>query len=163
MQSYDIQKLSILVLEKHLLIRNLLTEVFREFGVATVQSTHDPEIAWSMFQQFPVDLILSDWTEGLDGMAFLRRVRQSEESVDPFIPVIVCTANTECRHVCTARDMGMTDFLAKPVSAKTIYSRLCSVIEHHRSFIRVSDFFGPDRRRHVDVVYNDNERRRRAA
>jgi len=61
MQSYNIQKLSILVLEKHLLIRNLLTEVFREFGVPTVQSTCDPEVAGSMFQQFPVDLILSDW------------------------------------------------------------------------------------------------------
>lgn len=124
MQSYNLTKLSILVLERHLLIRNLLTEVFREFGVSTVMNTPDPNIAWEMFQQFPVDLIMSDWSEGLDGMAFLEQVRQGPESRNPFIPVIVCTANTEYRHVCRARDTGMTDFLAKPVDPDTLYQML---------------------------------------
>ncbi len=162
MQSYNLNKLSILVLEKHLLIRNLLTEVFREFGVSTVLNTQDTGVAWEMFQQFPVDLILSDWAEGLNGMAFLRRVRQDPESKNPFVPVIVCTANTEYRHVCCARDTGMTDFLAKPVSAKTIYSRICASIENHRPFVRVADFFGPDRRRHADALFGGVDRRKRA-
>jgi CheY-like chemotaxis protein len=162
MQSYNLEKLNILVLEKHLLIRNLLTEVFREFGVSTVLSTADPVIAWDMFKQSPVDLILSDWSDGLDGMAFLRLVRQSPESANPFVPVIVCTANTEYRHVCYARDTGMTDFLAKPVSAKTIYGRICAAIENQRAFVRAANFFGPDRRRHADSLYGGVDRRKRA-
>ena len=32
MRSYDLGKLSILVLEKHLLVRRLLTDVFSEFA-----------------------------------------------------------------------------------------------------------------------------------
>ena len=159
MQSYNLSKLSILVLEKHLLIRNLLTEVFREFGVSTVLNTPDPKIAWEMLQQFPIDLILSDWCPGLDGMAFLERVRQGPDSRNPFVPVIVCTANTEYAHVCTARDAGMTDYLTKPVSAKTIYSRICAVIENHRPFVHVGDFFGPNRRRHADPLFGGVERR----
>jgi len=161
MQAYDLTQLSILVLEKHLLIRKLLTDVFREFGVPTVQSTPDPRIAWDMFCQFPVDIILSDWTEGLDGMAFLTKVRRDEDSPDPFIPFIVCTANTEYRHVCFARDKGMTEYLAKPVSAHTIYARICALVENHRPFIRAADFFGPDRRRHLDEEYAGANRRRR--
>ena len=166
MKSYNLEKLSLLVLEKHLLIRNLLTDVFTEFGVPTVHSTPDPEIAWDTFKQFPVDLILCDWTYGLDGMAFLTRLRHDEESSDPFVPLIICSANTEYQHVCTARDKGMTEYLVKPVSAKTIYSRICAVIENQRPFIRASDFFGPDRRRHVDDVhgiYVGVERRSRVA
>ena len=124
MQAYDLTGLSILVLEKHLLIRKLLTDVFSEFGVPTVQSTQDPDVAWNMFLHFPVDIILSDWTEGLDGMAFLTSVRQDPDSPNAFIPVVVCTANTELRHICTARDAGMTEFLAKPVSAVAIYARI---------------------------------------
>ena len=162
MQSYNLTKLSILVLEKHLLIRNLLTEVFREFGVSTVMNTPDTKIAWEMFQQFPVDLIMSDWSEGLDGMAFLEQVRRGPDSRNSFIPVIVCTANTEYRHVCTARDTGMTDFLAKPVSARTIYSRICAAIENQRPFIRIAGFFGPDRRRHADSMFGGLNRRQRA-
>ncbi len=161
MQAYDLTQISILVLEKHLLIRKLLTDVFSEFGVPTVQSTPDPLIAWDMFRQFPVDIILSDWTEGLDGMAFLTKVRQDEDTSDPFIPVVVCTANTEYRHVCTARDKGMTEYLAKPVSAHTIYARICALVENRRPFIRIAGFFGPDRRRHMDEEYAGVNRRKR--
>ncbi len=162
MQSYDLTKLSILVLEKHLLVRRLLTEVFSEFGVPTVHSTHDPELAWDIFRQFPVDLILSDWTVDLDGMGFLNRIRLDPDSTDPYIPVVVCTANTEFRHVCIARDTGMTEFLAKPVSAKSIYNRICSVVENIRPFIRIGEFFGPDRRRHREGPFEGDNRRRRA-
>ena len=162
MRSYDLGHLSILVLEKHLLVRKLLTDVFSEFGVPTVQSTPEPEVAWNIFRQFNIDLILSDWTHGLNGMEFLKRIRQDPDSSDPFVPVIVCTANTEYRHVCFARDMGMTEFLAKPVSAKTIYNRICSVIENQRPFVRASTFFGPDRRRHRDDLFGGIDRRQRA-
>ncbi len=163
MRSYDLGKLSLLVLDKHLLVRRLLTDVFNELGVPTVHSTPDPDMAWNLFMQLPIDLILSDWTYDLDGMAFLIKLRQHKDSPNPFVPVLVCTANTEYQHVCIARDNGMTEFLAKPVSAKTIYSRICAVIENHRPFIRISDFFGPDRRRHRDGDYGGQERRSRAA
>ncbi|MBT3306727.1 MAG: response regulator [Alphaproteobacteria bacterium] len=159
MQAYDLRGLGILVLEKHLLIRKLLTDVFSEFGVPTVQSTPEPDVAWKMFCNFPVDIILCDWTEGLDGMAFLTKVRQDIESPNPFVPLVICTANSELRHVCTARDTGMTEFLAKPVSAHTIYGRICALVENHRPFIRVSDYFGPDRRRRQSDRFAGEDRR----
>ncbi len=159
MGCYDLKKLSILVLEKHLLIRRLLTDVFNEFGVATVFSTPVPEIAFDIFMTNPVDIVISDWTHDLDGMAFLQRLRQEQESQNPFIPVIVCTANTEMGHVSTARDLGMTNYLRKPVSAKMIYLAICAVIEDSRPFIRTGSFFGPQRRhRHIDP-YTGVERR----
>ncbi len=161
MQAYDLSELSILVLEKHLLIRKLLTDVFSEFGVPTVQSTSDPDIAWEMLTSLPPDIILCDWAHGLNGMKFLSRVRQDLDSPNPFVPVVVCTANTELHHICTARDTGMTEYLAKPVSARTIYSRICALVENHRPFIRISEFFGPDRRRHMTDDFSGENRRKR--
>ena len=163
MTAYDISSLNILVLEKHLLVRQLLTDVFREFGVPTVQSTSDPDKAWDMFVNFPVDIILSDWTHGLDGMAFLRKVRQNDSSANPYVPVIVITANTELSHVLTARDAGTTEFLAKPVSARLIYLRIVSMIENNRPFVRAKSFFGPDRRRRRAGEFSGLERRRSMA
>lgn len=159
MRYYDLTKLSILVLEKHLLIRKLLTEVFDEFGIATVLSTPVPEIAFDIFMTHPVDIAICDWTHELDGMAFLNRLRQDQESQNPFIPVIVCTANTEMGHVSTARDLGMTNYLSKPVSAKIIYLAICAVIEDHRPFIRTGSFFGPQRRHRRIVPYTGVEQR----
>ena len=37
-----------------------------------------------------------------------------------------------CRVIRTARDMGMTEFLAKPVSAQAIYGRICALVENQR-------------------------------
>lgn len=160
MKSYDLSQLNILVLEKHVLVRKLLTDVFSEFGVATVFSTHDPKVAYEYFRDSEPDIVLCDWTPDLDGMAFLRQIRQALDTPNPYAPIVVVTANTELRHVCHARDNGMTEFLAKPISAKTIYARLCNVIENPRPFIRVGDFFGPDRRRRATESFGIAERRR---
>lgn len=152
--------MNILVLEKHILVRRLLTDVFSEFGVATVFSTPSIPEAFDYFCERCPDIVLCDWTPDLDGMEFLRMIRWSDKSPNPYVPTVVVTANTELRHVCVARDNGMTEFLAKPVSAKTIYSRLCSVIEKPRPFIRVGNFFGPDRRRREAEPWGPAERRR---
>ncbi|MEX0694994.1 MAG: response regulator [Rhodospirillales bacterium] len=160
MKAYDLSKMNILVLEKHLLVRKLLTDVFLEFGVATVFSTPEPKEAYKYFCDNAPDIILCDWTPDLDGMAFVRQIRQAMDTPNPYAPIVVVTANTELRHVCFARDNGMTEFLAKPISAKTIYSRLCSVIENPRPFVRVGDFFGPDRRRRAAHGMGSADRRR---
>ncbi len=57
------------------------------------------------------------------------------------------TAYTEHNHVIRARDSGINEYLAKPLSARLIYSRICSLVEDQRPFIHCQDFFGPDRRR----------------
>ena len=160
MKSYDLSALNILVLEKHLLVRKLLTDVFSEFGVATVFSTPSTVEAFDYFNDRSPDIVLCYWTPDLDGMAFIRQIRWSDDSANPYVPVVVVTANTELRHVCHARDNGMTEFLAKPVSVKTIYSRLCTVIEKPRPFIRVGNFFGPDLRRRQSEHLGPMERRR---
>lgn len=159
MANYDISELNVLVLEKHLLVRQLLTEVFREFGIPTVHSTPDPDKAWNIITEMPIDIVLSDWSNGLDGMAFLKKVRQSDDSTNPYLPIIVITANTEISHVCQARDTGTTEFLAKPISARMLYSRIVSVIENNRPFVRAKTFFGPDRRRHRSSTYEGVNRR----
>ena len=46
-----------------------------------------------------------------------------------------------------ARDRGVNEFLAKPVTARDILKRLESVILRPRPYVAATDFFGPDRRR----------------
>ena len=78
---------------------------------------------------------------------------------NPYVPVIVVTAHTEIHRVFMARDLGMTEFLAKPISAKLLYGRIRAVIENKRSFIKSADFFGPDRRR-KSVEFEGEDKRR---
>lgn len=160
MNSYDLSKLSILLLESNTAMRKLLVDVFNSFGVASVQSTADPEVAFDLFKTVPVDIVISEWSPNLDGLAFLKRLRTDPESPNPFVPVIICSAKTRIRDIREARDLGMTEYLTKPTSANHIYSRIVSLIEQERQFIKAGDFFGPDRRRHLGQSLEGKDRRR---
>ena len=58
-----------------------------------------------------------------------------------------------------ARDAGINEFIAKPVSVKTMMSRLVAVIEHPRPYVRTTVYFGPCRRRRSAEEYRGPERR----
>ncbi len=147
MAEYDLSKLRVLVVEKHRLMRRIMCDVLRELGVYEVKASADAAEAFEIFQTFEADLVLTDWSPGLNGVEFLKMIRRGTNSRDMYVPVVMVTAYTELHQVCVARDAGMTEYLAKPVTAKLIYYRIKSIIENPRLFIRIQDYFGPDRRR----------------
>lgn len=146
LRSYNLQNLNVLLIEKNDFMRGIMREILREFYIMSVQDAETPDAGYAIFREFPADLILADWVRGLDGLKFLKKARNGTDSPNPFVPIIVVTANTELHHVYCALDAGMHDFLAKPISATLIYSRICRVFERDRDFNRARSFFGYDRR-----------------
>jgi len=74
------------------------------------------------------------------------------------VPIIMVTAYREKEHVFKARDAGVTEYVIKPVSPKSLFSRIEAVIERPRRFVKVGKFFGPDRRRHKKQFDGDDRR-----
>ena len=130
-------------------MRRLLYDVLAQLGVELTYEADNFNDAFEIFKEQEPDLILTSWAPGLDALKFLYVVRRGMDTPNPYVPVIVLTAHTEAKHVYMARDAGMTEFLAKPVSAKLLYFRIRSIIEKNRIFVRSKKFFGPDRRRLV--------------
>ena len=65
------------------------------------------------------------------------------------------------RDVEMARDVGNTDVLTRPVSAKTIMRELHLAVAEPRPFIAASDFFGPDRCTGARSHFRGSDRRKR--
>jgi two-component system, chemotaxis family, chemotaxis protein CheY len=59
-----------------------------------------------------------------------------------------------------ARDAGVTEFMAKPISANALYQRILNIVANPRPFIKTKTYFGPDRRRTVNPNYAGPERRK---
>ena len=97
--------------------------------------------------------------EGTNGEEFVRRVRLGSDTLNPFLPVIMVTGFTEIHRVVAARDAGVSGFLAKPISAKSLYQRLVGLVDDERAFVRMQDFFGPDRRSPRRLSHSGPERR----
>ena len=63
------------------------------------------------------------------------------------------TGHTEKHRVEAARDAGVTEFLAKPITAANLFARIAEIVERPRAFVRSDSYFGPDRRRHQQDDY----------
>jgi CheY-like chemotaxis protein len=161
MNSYDLSELNIVLAERSPLMRRLMRSAMRELGVQEVLAVANAEAAYERFKTATPDVIFTDWSPGLDGLGLIQQARTGEDSPNPYVPIVVVTAYTDLQHVVRARDSGINEYLAKPVSAKSIYSRICSLVEGERPFIRVPGFFGPDRRRRR-IDHGGHERRNHA-
>jgi DNA-binding response OmpR family regulator len=94
-----------------------------------------------------------------DGLELAQMIRQPESKGNPYAPIIMLTGHSEKRRVTVARDAGVTEFLAKPISAKGLYQRIMNVVANPRPFIKTKTYFGPDRRRNTNSAYMGPERR----
>ena len=154
-KSYDFSQISVLVAEHNYYMRQTIRSILRTFNIGQVAEVSTPEEAWHRIQTVAPDIVFTDWAPEFDGMQLLKQIRRDPDSPNAFMPVVVATSLTEQEHVFTARDLGMTEFLAKPFSPRQIFLRLQIIAEHPRSFVRTGNFFGPDRRRRRIIVKAD--------
>ena len=105
------------------------------------------------------DIVLTDWVmPPHNGIDLARWVRTGAGSPDPFLPIIMMTAFSDLDRVAEARDAGVNEFLAKPMSPKNLMRRVQAVVEKPRSYIRNDGYFGPERRRR-ELPYIGDDRR----
>ena len=160
MATYNLERLNFLVVDDNRHMRMLVKTILHALGSKNVVEAEDGADAFREMRTFPADIVICDWNmEPLDGLDFVRLVRTGKDSPNPFVPIIMLTGHTEMNRVVEARDAGVNEFLAKPISAKGLYGRIQSVIEKPRPFVRTKRYFGPDRRRKA-MNYTGPERRK---
>ena len=143
-----IESLKALVVEDNAHMRALLRSRLLALGLRDVTEAANGEAAFAMLREHGADLILTDLSmTPIDGIAFTRAVRSAEDSPNPYVPIIMVTGHTARHRVEAARDAGVTEFLAKPVTVQNLLLRVLEIVERPRAYVRCSGYFGPDRRR----------------
>ena len=160
MSEYRFDRLRVLVVDDNAHMRKLVVTILQAFGVTQIAEADSADRAWQSLRDTNPDVIVLDWVmEGMSGLDLIRMIRTNPQAPNPFVPVIMLTGHTSLDHVRQARDAGVNEFIAKPVSVKTMMSRLVSVIEHPRPYVRTGVFFGPCRRRRNIQEHKGPERR----
>jgi CheY-like chemotaxis protein len=151
MSGYRFERLRILVVDDNVHMRKLVTTILQAFGVTQIHEANSGESAWEILREHSPDIVILDWVmEGMSGIDLVKMIRSNPQSPNPFVPVIMLSGHTSIEHVQKARDAGVNEFIAKPVSVKTMMTRMAAVIEHPRPYVRTSVYFGPCRRRRQD-------------
>ena len=140
---------------------NIVKTILRGFGAVHVFEAKAPDEAIFRLRNDAIDIVVLDYLMGdEDGIDFLKRLRHEKDSPTPYVPVIMLTAHSEKARVEAARDAGVTEFCAKPVTAAEMIRKVAAVVDHPRHFVRADAYFGPDRRRRDDPNFKGPERRR---
>ncbi len=120
----DLSALSILVVEDNPINRRVVTTQLEKLQAGEVVVAEDGRKALEFLSERAVDLILLDCQmPGLDGFEVARLIRADAERFGrPIIIALTAHALSEERQRCL--DVGMDDFLSKPLAFKNLRATL---------------------------------------
>jgi len=152
----DLSDLMVMVVDDNDHMRRLLRSILEALSVSQVREAPNGMIALNDSKLVIPDVIITDMMmEPVNGLEFTRMLRDDMSHPANRVPVLMITGHSEKQHVEAARDAGVTEFLAKPVTVKGVGARLNSVLTNPRPFVRTQSFTGPDRRRRQVPVEDD--------
>ena len=160
MTAKSINEMNVLVVDDDRHMRVLIRNVLFALGVREVFEASDGEAALDELKSVTPDLVLCDLKMGpMGGIEFVRQIRNHPGTSYRFVPVIMVTAHAALEAVADARDVGINEFMAKPISAAQLEKRISRIIQDPRMFVEAPDFLGPDRRRRAKDTFGGRERR----
>ena len=160
MSDSSISDLCVLIVDDNDHMRRLLRSILESLGIRSIRDVENGMVALNESRVNLPDVIITDMMMSpVDGLEFSRMLRDDPTHPATHVPVMMITGFAEKHHVEAARDAGVTEFLAKPVTVDGVEARLRSVIENPRQFIRSKSFVGHDRRRRQVPLPDDAKRR----
>lgn len=154
------EELDFLIADASAHMRKLVRAMLTGFGANRVYEVGDGAAALEVVEgQMPHVLICDIKMPIINGVELMRMIRNPDASKNPYIPIIVATAQSQKKTIVQVRDAGATEVLCKPFSITGLYRRVQNIVINPRTYIEVSDYFGPDRRRRADPGYSGPYRR----
>jgi CheY-like chemotaxis protein len=156
----DLKRLRVLLVDDSQHIRVIVGTILRSAGIEAIAEASSGDQAIAMAKTSPFDVAFIDYlmADG-DGLELIRKLRDPKTSPNPYMPIIMITGFSDRTRVLAARDAGVTEFIAKPITAKAVLDRLTAALYRRRPFVESQSYFGPDRRRSVSED-DANPRRR---
>lgn len=136
----------ILLLARKASSTKVLRAVFNFAGLKNVAIVDEPRLAVELLCTARFDALFMEGAQDYEGMPFALAARRLPALRNPMIAMFAVFPEARRRDVEAARDLGVHDVICRPVSPKTVMTKLRGVLAAPRPFIAAPGFFGPDRR-----------------
>ena len=136
--------ITVLVVDDEPYMRKVVRTMLMGLGVRSIYEAPDGSTGLDVIRTASPDVVILDWQmPGLDGASFVRVVRSPDSFPLPDVPIIMLTGHGERSRVIEAMQIGVNEFLLKPVSSKSLQDRLISVLAKPRPLVRAGNYYGP--------------------
>jgi two-component system chemotaxis response regulator CheY len=117
----DFNRLRFLIIDDNAHMRRILRTLLHGFGTREVYEAEDGAAGLEGFTHYSPDIVITDWAMPIfDGLELTQMIRQPGANTNPYVPIIMLTGHSEKKRVIASRDAGVTEFLAKPITAKSL-------------------------------------------
>ena len=148
----------VLVVDDEHFMRKVVRTLLMSIGIRTVYEAPDGPTGLQMIRTAAPDVVIVDWQmPGLDGASFVRMVRSPDTFPFPDVPIIMLTGHGERARVIEAVQIGVNEFLLKPVSSKALQSRMVSVLTKPRPIVQSGGYYGPVPRKMAIAMNEDGD------
>jgi two-component system, chemotaxis family, chemotaxis protein CheY len=155
-----LERVRFLIVDDNIHMINIVKTILRGYGAVHIFEAKDATEGFHRLKHDSIDIAIVDYMmEVLDGVEFVQMVRNSSDSANRYVPIIMLTAHSERSRVVSARDSGINEFCCKPVTAVELHRKIAAIVNYPRPFIKCASYFGPDRRRRNDPKFSGKERR----
>ena len=114
-----------LVVDDSRVVRKVARRILEANGFAVAEAA-DGQIALEACRQSLPDCVLLDWNMPvMDGLSFLRALRQEFGPNDP--PVVFCTTENDMGHIETAILNGAQEYIMKPFDEDILTGKFAQV------------------------------------
>ncbi|MBN8607306.1 MAG: response regulator [Caulobacterales bacterium] len=151
---FDPSDLTALVVDENHFERGISLDQLRAMGFRRAVGATNTMEAWDLLVKTNPDVVLVEWIQGVtDGLDFVRRIRQSEDSPNRAVNIFMLTSRGRQNDVEAARKAGVDGYMRKPISGLALRKRVKRVISHPQPFVLTAAYIGPCRRRKADAAY----------
>jgi two-component system chemotaxis response regulator CheY len=125
LMNINLQEFKILVVDDSRTARRFLEKALTGLRVGAVSEADDGAAAIQALRQFPADLAICDLhMTPVDGIEFTRVMRNSADSPNPYLPVLMLTADATELQLKNAVAAGVNGFMSKPVEAEPLLRQI---------------------------------------
>ncbi len=163
MTDASLNRLTVLIVDDDPEILFSVEGMLRGFGVRSIKTAHDGTSALSLMQSTRIDLVVCETKmQPMDGLEFVRTVRDGYLDIDRSTPIILLTAHSEIGRVTEAGIVGVDEFITKPASADKLYNRIRSVAVKPQSSLVAARLRTVARVGNSDLADSDTRKRAQA-
>lgn len=140
--------LKVLIVDDEHTMRRVTRSLLQTIGVKNIRDACDGRAGLETLCSWGPDVVVLDWKmPNLSGLDFVRRVRSPKEFPYPDVPIVMLTAFGERSRVMEAVELGVNEFLLKPVSSKALHARLISILTKPRRMMKKGQHYVPEPRK----------------
>ena len=124
-----IASIKVLIVDDDPSMRRVVRAMLGAVGVKHIHDAHDAISGLAAIRKLAPDIVIVDWEMPmLDGMDFVRLVREPGSFPNPDVPIIMLTGHGGRWRVVEAARVGIHEYLLKPVSTKALRDRIVSIL-----------------------------------